>query len=366
VSEGLRVCALLLPLLAALTTNVAAEEEPSQLKTRPAANALVVLVGRVAQRPELAPLLLEFLERAGVSARAELRTSFELSTLWTDTELNTGVRVFITSSDDDAVRLYFRGPFGQRFLARDLVLSGGLDEVGRETIAVVLETSVLALLHSQVGLDREAAKLVFAPGAPVVTPPRPAVSAPMPDARSANIEYELAARGVCAWTGGGLGAALGFGAELGRSVRSEVVFHRERLAFEYRMEQSLRTPIVTASLAAVVLRGGIDLGARSAAHAAAFGLSIGADVVRITPKHSDPSWRLDSPRTDLVPMVRAELRYELALSTLLLTVAALADISLVDTHYDAQDGPISRRAATPWPVRPGMALTVGGQSALFE
>ena len=37
----------------------------------------------------------------------------------------------------------------------------------------------------------------------------------------------------------------------------------------------------------------------------------------------------------------------------------LADISLMDTHYDVRDATGTHPIAAPWPVRPGIAVALG-------
>jgi hypothetical protein len=95
------------------------------------------------------------------------------------------------------------------------------------------------------------------------------------------------------------------------------------------------------------------------------GFGGGFDVARVEPEASlDPSVAPAGARTRLVPALRVEARYELGAGPWRLAFAGFADVSLVDTHYDLDLGGSAERLATPWQVRPGLALVFGWQPAL--
>jgi hypothetical protein len=133
---------------------------------------------------------------------------------------------------------------------------------------------------------------------------------------------------------------------------------RARLSGERWFAQSLVSQQVDATLQTTPLRLALDLGGPLArAHSWFVGLGGGLDVVRVDPKRAlDATVMLSAARSHSVPALRAELRYELALSQLCLALAAFADLSLLRSHYDLQHDSASDVVATVSPVRPGAAL----------
>jgi hypothetical protein len=112
------------------------------------------------------------------------------------------------------------------------------------------------------------------------------------------------------------------------------------------------------------LRAGVEIGAVDGLQALAVSIGAGIDLVHAsTQRTRDPGWKLAADSTQLVPIVRAELRYELWFGELLLTAAPFVDIALVRTRYGVLDGGLLP-VAKPALVRPGMMLTLGWQPGL--
>jgi hypothetical protein len=96
------------------------------------------------------------------------------------------------------------------------------------------------------------------------------------------------------------------------------------------------------------------------AHQIALGMGGGLDIVRVEPGAPRAQGVTPStPETDVVPVLRPELRYELTTRSFLLGAAAFADVSLARTHYDLAESGELRRLGTPWQARPGGALVLG-------
>jgi hypothetical protein len=354
----------------------APEAEGSQ--ARDGARALVVLIGEAAKSDELISVLSELLGREQVALEFERRSRFRPSSILAANQGDSRVWVYVSSTNRIA-KLYFRGPSGNRFLLRKLELPRGLDEVGRELIAQVVETSVLTLLRSEAGLSREqvradladtseprdenssedalpAADEASAQPAPVPTAEAPAVK----PARSA-LELELAARGVVEWTGSDLGADHGVGAETGLSYHfPSALFVRARLVFEQGLGQGITTPALSATVRTTALRGGIDVGFAFGPSALALGAGFGLDLARIEPETAfDASLVLADDTSSTIPVSRLEARYELTAGIFQMAAGVLADVPLVDTHYDVRGNGGLERVAEPWAVRPGALLTLG-------
>jgi hypothetical protein len=342
------------------------------------ARALVVLIGEAAKSEELTAVLSELLGRERVALEFEQRARFRPSTLLAASEGDSRVWVFISSTESVA-KLYFRGPYGNRFLLRKLELKNGLDEVGRELIAQVVDTSILTLLRSEAGLSREEVKTDLAnPSEPdansteeTVPLEKPATAPSPADARSAGeppgeparsaLEFELGARGTAQWTGSDLGMHYGAGAETGLAYgRSKGLFLRGRLLFEYGFAQAISTPELNATVQTIAFRAGVDFGTAFGGSAFAFGLGFGADLARIAPETAvDASLVLAEESTATIPVVRLEARYELTTGIFRLGAGLFADASLVDTHYDVRGSDGQERIAEPWAIRPGVLVVAG-------
>lgn len=339
-------------------------------------HAELILVGQASSEPALRLVLRELLERDGVHPTFTLAPHFVAETLLAEPDADGRVRVFITLADAQLARLYLRGPFGRRFLLRELLLRNGLDELGRESIAQVVATSTQALLHSSAGVDRETAKADVMrtqtrSAAPTVPPVEPAF---VPSARPApataparvRLRYELGLRGSAAWNGAALRARRGGGAEAALTEELPArLLVRERLVFEQFALQQLRPSELIAQVRTSALRLGVDLGRPYARgeHALLGGVAVGLDLLHVSPQRArDPSWALAKRRIDVVPMLRAELRYERRFSVLCLSAAAYADVVLVDSQFEVREGERTRRVAHPWRVSPGLALSLGWRS----
>jgi hypothetical protein len=354
--------------------------EASAAQGRPD-RAHVVLVGEAGRGEELSAVLSELLTRQNVVPDFERRERFRSNALLEESTGDSRVWVFVTRPSPHVARLYFRGPHGNRFLLRELALKNGLDELGRELIAQVVETSTVALLRSEAGLSREEASrdlslqgepqeggddipvvAALPPSAQSAEPPGDANDgAPTARGGPSRFTYELSARLAEKWAGSDFSIDTGVGAETGLAYGlSPSLFVRGRLVFEYGLGQSIETASVNADVQTSALRLGVDLGTRRGPHGFAAGVSAGADVTRVQPAQPPDASLAPAARfTDTTPVVRLEARYELALGAFRATAGVLGDVSLEDTHYDVRIGDGSTPVAEPWAVRPGLALTVG-------
>jgi hypothetical protein len=364
---------------------LAARAQPGSAEGEPAAAAelaVVVLIGEANRSAELTGVLSELLLQEGVQPQFVAEPRFERSALLDANAQDGRVWVFVALERERRARLYFRGPFGERFLLRELALRAGLDEVGRELIARVVQTSTVALLRSREGISRAQAEVEVArvaaqnPDA-VASPaaePAPAAAHPSdvaPSAAPADREDQAGARSerqerswllgvrvLGAWTGDDLGARLGAGIEAGALLlRASSPRLRLRLAFEPSLPQSIDSGGIEAEVMSWPLRLGLDLGWARGPHAFWLGAATGIDIVRVSSdRASDPSLSLSKPVTYARPVSRAELRYELAQGSVLLSAALMLDVAWARSHYDVIAAGARMRVATPWRLRPGIAL----------
>jgi hypothetical protein len=106
------------------------------------------------------------------------------------------IRCWIDLTDARRARIYFAARSGQRFLIRDLDLSGAFDELDRATLAEVLDLSLLALVEDdRAGLSRAETETLLARrtattgallAAPKGAPASTAAIAPPPTAMSSG------------------------------------------------------------------------------------------------------------------------------------------------------------------------------------
>ncbi len=325
--------------------------------------AAVVLVGDVEKSDELVALLGELLDRQGVQCEFSEAARFEPDALFA--EENPGdVRVFIRLSDARRARLYFRGPSGEKFLLRTIALPNGFDEVGRELVGQVVESSVVALLRSSTGLSREQASAEVAREEELAKPPPSERPSPPPERHEPterrSLSLSAALRYAAESFGPDFSLAHGPGVELG--VRSRGALRLGgRVSGEWFFEQTLDAEELTASVQAIPLRIAFEASFRAAeAHSIGVAIGGGFDIVRVEPGSSHVEGVTPSaPETNFVPILRPELRYELGIGSFALGAAVFADISLVRTHYDLAENGELTRLGTPWRARPGGALLIG-------
>jgi hypothetical protein len=328
--------------------------------------AVVVLIGDAVNGAELEAVLAELLERQGVHPEFVSQERFDPGALLSEGEEDSRSWVFIVLRGEHAARLYFRGPLGKRFLLRELSLRSGLDEVGRESIAQVVETSTGALLHSTAGISRDeaSASILRERTEPARTPPSPRTTPKAAtERRPATLEVALGARGGLLWNRSDPAAAVGGEGALGLRVARAFVA-RTRVAVEYRASQTIATPDVSVSFGSVALRGGVDGGFFTGPHAVFLGLGAGVDFDHVSSSAGrDRSLSLAPASDDTTAVLRCELRYELALGKLWLAASAFSDFATVRTHYDVARAGGTTRIGELWSVRPGLSLTVGFTNA---
>jgi hypothetical protein len=347
--------------LCLVTRSAAADPDPAEPLT-----AVIALIGAAGQSPELSAVLSELLERDGVHAQIASEERFDADALLSEGENDARVWVFVVLRGERRARLYFRGPLAKRFMLRELTLRSGLDEVGRELIAQVVETSTVALLHSEAGMSRDE---VSASLAEERTPPPPPQEPRTVEPRRAPSPSPLiamaGARGLVLWNRSDAGPAVGAGVEGGAGARlTHVLLLRGRLVFEYRAPESIATPRLDASFGSVALRAGADLGFAAGPHSVWLGVGAGADFDHAgADSIHDTSLRLAPTSHSTALLLRPELRYELLLGALWLGLSVFTDVATVHTHYDLAEPRAPVRLAELWVVRPGLSLTVGWELA---
>lgn len=314
------------------------------------------LRGAIAQQ-SFAPATLRFLRAERFDARELIRENRESSDVL--------IRCWLDLSDRHHARLYFADRSAERFLIRDLELSGKLDELDREALSQALELSIRALLEDRrAGLTREEARSLLAP-ANRPTPPTEPSKGPEPahgSAPSAHPSFVSGAFWQTTWHSSELGPKH----EPGLLLSYEYPFAALRgslwLSGQYQFEQSFREDRVGLSLNGVALRTGLEL-SRSFAGVGFVGLRLGGglDVVRLAPArgNSEDPLVLTAPRTRSIAALSSALLVGSELSPhLRVALGLVAEFPLTHVHYDLELAGARTRVVDSWPVWPGLALFV--------
>jgi hypothetical protein len=285
-------------------------------------------------------------------------------------------------SDPRRGRLYFVAPSGQRFLLRDVELSGHQTEVDRASLAEVLELSVGALLENErTGLTRSEAETLLADRAAAAAARSKPLGKPEPAPMLASSAVTAPASPSTLLLGlGALFAEQVLSADfpLGQRVGIEVLAGRYRgsawlagfVAGEYQFPVTTKNAEIGLRLQALSPHAGLEAGhlrprPGEDAHfwlASLFGrLGVGVDFARVSPQ----------PGTQAVPItlaaahgssslvVRGTLGSSWALGRrIAMDVRLFADIVPTAVHYNVSVGGDVRGAFSPWRVRPGLVLAL--------
>ncbi len=272
-------------------------------------------------------------------------------------------RCFVDLSALPKARLYFADSAAQRFLARELALGQGLDELGREALAQVIESSVETLLaDAATTLNREQLRSLLVPEPPSAGPPAKKV-APAPSRKPG------------AALRGGWGAFYGLRALSaervshgpGLSLRLEVPLGGAKvwawLSGQYLLPVELSQPVAGVRLTTLAPRLGAGV-ARPVGRSFQVGarLGFGVDVERLAPQETGTSQLVPSEaRWVHAALATGALDASLRLApSLWLTGSALLDADFRPRHYDVETAGVARAVLEPWPFRPGAMLGATG------
>jgi hypothetical protein len=345
-------------------TSAPAESAGEAAAPNPVPRVVLVIVTGGASERELEALLTELLGRDGVALAFEHRSDFNPREVVSPSSAGSDAGVFIDLRDPSLVRLYFRSPDGERFLVRSLVLASGVDDLGREQLGQVVESSTLALLHSRDGLNRQQAESAIEAVRPEPVKALPATKAPpvepppaAPASKRSVWHGDVALRYGFELLGDAIDVRHGPGLELaaGQSLLGA------RLTLEHGFTQAVHAPEFSATEQVESVRLAAELGLPVAARQrAAVAVGGGIDVAHFDPgTPSAPDVTPSEPHTHVVPILRGELRYELAFAPMTLTAAAFTDIACEKTHYDVSEDGSVHRVASLNTVRPGGVLAFG-------
>jgi hypothetical protein len=132
------------------------------------------------------------------------------------------------------------------------------------------------------------------------------------------------------------------------------------LGADRRFTQRLSTPVLDASVERSTFHALLEAGvALSSSHHAFLALGPALELTSTRPSSRTAGVAPAPERTELVPAVRAELRYELGVGNVLFGVAALLESTLVKRRYELAQAGAPELLAAPALLRPGAVLTLG-------
>ena len=282
------------------------------------------------------------------------------------------VHVWVTLSDGRLARLYFSSGTGSAsnatYFLRELRLESGLDEIGAEHVAEVLNLSTQAFLEGQAHSEREELEQTLraepAPAAsPKPAPPSPRAAPPAGDELSAGARRRANAR---AWSAR-VGYAVSYRADEG-------TWHGPSAAFELRLWQrlGLRAEALGAlpteqSLTPLELRffGAAFALAPSLRHALGAGVDLvwflgpAFDVVRYAPTGSSSAeYRAGKAATEARPALAGGVGAVWGRGPVLALVAQ-ATLPFTRTHYDVVQPDRREVIGRASPVVPTLGVEVG-------
>ncbi|HZL17894.1 MAG TPA: hypothetical protein VFG23_09125 [Polyangia bacterium] len=273
---------------------------------------------------------------------------------------------WIDLTDARRARIYFAARSGERFLIRDLELSGGFDEIDRATLAEVLDLSLAALAEDgRAGLSRAETETLLArrnaaldaarhSAAVLATPASPAPSIVADSGPHVGVFYagQAFSTGLPIVQGPGLLLAWPFG---GSSDRP-----RGRLAgwlsVQYQLPADDQASLVGLRLQAVAPRAGVAIRWPRGLEAR---LGLGAELAHLTPLGGTAAIpvSLTAPRWSADPLVIAAVGAAVSL-TRRVEIEALVFTDYLPTavRYDLAVGGQRSPVLSSFRLRPGIAL----------
>jgi hypothetical protein len=325
----------------------------------------IVATGEPASTAALEEVIRELLDRLPVQLEWTIASAIDPRDVLERREVEEDVvaRVWIDLSDAERARIYVANAGSDRFLVRFVPLEHGYDEVARESLGHIIESSVDALLAGgEIGVSREAAEVEVAEAMPDRTPPPRPIEAPV--VRTATDRAE--------------GARVSIGAAYQASaLASDPLFlHGPAIFVAVGVPRGWNVRPLAWVGAQWVLPydwSRISIGARfeGGGARAALGfetrvdplvlfrgmIGIGIDLAWVTPWAQEPA-RARPAFLFAAPIAILGANFEIAIAgPLALAFGLSLEADLAGNHFDLQsDDGTSTAVLAPWPVRPALWL----------
>jgi hypothetical protein len=260
-------------------------------------------------------------------------------------------RVWIEVAPAGQARITIADERAQRFLVREAALPTWPDEVARETVAQMVESSVTALLENQrLGMSRAEADTALAArdrGSPEPTPTK--------HRQSVGVFYQAQ------FFSPQIALAQGPGLRWSIVVPTRAGDAGLGASGQYVLPQDEVGADVGATLQTAALRLGAGLRERLGARASLSAwLGGGVDAVHVKPRQGQLGVAtLTSAHWTAVTVLRAELRATVLLGRRLgLSLASSVEWDPVKRHYDVSGIDGTATVVQPYTVRPGLSLAL--------
>ncbi|HJX65563.1 MAG TPA: hypothetical protein VJ860_16615 [Polyangia bacterium] len=334
----------------------------AEVVSTPAApgRANVTLLGQNSASGGLREVIAELLAREGFVVSWSERDSFRPQDFLDrkgEKEL-AAMDVWIDLSSPSEAHLYFRDSQANRFFIRSLPLGQGIDEIGKEEIGHIVASAVLSLSQENGhALTRSEARAALhaQPAQDAVPSAPPAAPRPMRLAIVASGGAQVLARAIPLAGLLVISGAVTRGPRWGRAGGRFGAW----LDLGYQIPASYQESAVGVALQSMSLRAGghweIE---RRRAMVFRLGFGGGFDRVDFQPRGDAKMVDLAPGGAFFVPAVCFWGGIDIRLSEhFAVATRALADIALMDVHYDVQSSRgAGTRVLTPFALRPGASL----------
>ncbi len=322
----------------------------------------LAMVGMVGNGDALSGRVLSFFAGGSTETHSTRLATLDANAVFRSAEF-AGVRVWISMPTPTVARLVFAVQESEsdppRFLVNEVTLAGGLDEVGQENLAQVVYLSAQALWAgtletSQKEVEERLARSWRQP-APSAKPqpkPEPAPAEPPRPLLDVGVEYVLRYQGE-EGLAHGPGAMIGAGLSLG-DFRPGARLH---------LGVALPRTAAQDELSLELAGGSVRVGAAASWRVSpSVWISLeagpGLDVVRYSPKFTDPAVAPEESRWDFRPFIHAGADVRWSLAGVSLTIGGFVAVQLQRTHYDITTDGVRQEVLVPAMLQPGIAVGI--------
>ena len=321
----------------------------------------VVLAGPGEERDAMRAVLVELIGRLEVDvsyADADAVDAREVLTAPEGARPATA-RVWLELGESERVTCYLVDGAWERIMVRHVPLSGGIDEIAREELGHIVESSVDALLGGgEIGVSRVEAAAQL--GVDIRPPEEPAPEAPAPSPEPAPRAQGVLGLGYQAQFWGGSVPAY-HGPVLLGGVRASATRVRPgaMLTVQYLTPVLLQAEAIDLRLQGAALRVMATLSPRLG-ESLELNVAVGGgvDLVRVSPAATEDGAAVAAdPYTAIFPEAEVDVGLAARLGRgLALRFDALVGIDMIDSFYFVAGAPDP--LFDPWVVRPGLRATL--------
>ncbi len=330
-----------------LVLSLAGQAQAARAEAPPPSVVHIFVVG--ADRESVQPLV-DVFSRQNSNLRLTPVPVFRAADIMTGDERGVAARVWIEVATGGRARITITDQRASRFLVREATLPTWPDELARETIAQMVESSVAALLENQgLGMTRAQAHSVLSVHD---EPPRSPQRADIQYGVGAFYQAQIFSPQILWAHGPGLRAQVTTPTRIGPAGLTA--------SAQYVLPQSQQDANAGARLQGVALRVGVGIERQSARLRLATWLGAGADAVYLQPQQGSLGVAtLTSARWTTVTVLRAEVRAGLRVTR---NVALVLTPSLEwvpkKPAYNVTGVDGQAAVVAPYALRPGLSLAL--------